>query len=85
MVDIAYGEIKAQKEPSENTSQQLATLRDTVADLSSEVSSNSSTGVGLRLLPITLPTYTGPPTESLDRFLEQFRQLIQSSGVNPKH
>ena len=85
LVDIAQGQIKAQKELSENTSHQLATLRDTVADLSSQVSSKLSTGVGLRLPHITLPTYTGTPTESLDRFLEQFRQLIDSSGVNPKH
>ena len=85
LVDIAQGQIKAQKELSENTSHQLATLRDTVADLSSQVSSKPSIGVGLRLPPITLPTYTGTPTESLDRFLEQFRQLIDSSGVNPKH
>ena len=35
LVDIAQGQIKAQKELSENTSHQLATLRDTVADLSS--------------------------------------------------
>ena len=85
LVDIAQGQIKAQKELSEHTSHQLATLRDTVADLSSQVSSKPFTGLGLRLPPITLPTYTGTPTESLDRFLEEFRQLIDSSGVNPKH
>ena len=82
---IAQGQIKTEEELCENTSNQLATSRDTVADLSSQVSSKPSTGVGLRLPPITLPTYTGTPTESLDRFLEQFRQLIQSLGVNPKH
>ena len=60
LVDIALGQIKTQKKLSENTSHQLATLRDTVADLSSQVSSKVFTGVALRLPPITLPTYTGP-------------------------
>ena len=73
------------------TTEQLQTLSSTVKALSKSIhlqslatqtQSNNDSPVGLRLLNITLPVFTGK--ENLDRFIEQLTSLLHSSGVSPR-
>ena len=76
---------KAQKDLSDDTAKQLHTLTEAVAELRNHVVPKSSIAATLRLPQVSLPTYSCAPTDSLDRFLDQFIQIIKSSGIHPRH
>ena len=85
LVEVTKTNVKAQKDLSDDTAKQLHTLTEAAAELSNHVAPKSSIGATLRLPPVSLPTYSGAPTDSLDGFLDQFIQIIESSGIHPRH
>ena len=85
LVEVTKTNVKDQKDLSDDTAKQLHTLTESVTELSNHVAPKSSIGATLRLPPVSLPTYNGAPTDSLDRFLDQFIQIIESSGIHSQH
>ena len=77
--------VRDQNAAIKSRADELTQLASAVKDLSTYVGQSSSThpSSSLRLPNLTLPEFTG--TEDLDRFLEQFTQVLQSSGVPTQH
>ena len=70
----------------QHTTEQLAQLSSTVADLAHNLTATAPPSLtlpqGLRLPNLVLPHYTGK--ENLDRFIEQLETILKSSGVPSK-
>ena len=76
---------KEQSASKNSRAEELKSLAFAVKDLSNLINLQSQASPGhaaLRLPNLTLPEYTG--IEDLDRFLDQFNQVLRSSGANPK-
>ena len=75
------GTIKEQHKVSSATQRQIQELSSSVAELSTSLRSQEPSA--LRLPPLYLPEFSGG--ENVDRFSEQFTQVLQSSSVDPKY
>ena len=75
------GTIKEQHKVSSTTRRQIHELSSSVAELSTSLRSRKPSA--LRLPPLYLPEFSGG--ENLDRFSEQYTQVLQSSSVDPKY
>ena len=74
--------IKEQVAANKARGDEIASLAAAVKDLTDFVG-NSASSSGLRLPNLTLPEFTG--NEDLDRFLEQFTNVLQASGTDFRH
>ena len=74
--------IKEQVAANKARGDEIASLAAAVKDLTDFVGHSASSS-GLRLPNLTLPEFTG--NEDLDRFLEQFTNVLQASGTDFRH
>ena len=74
--------IKEQVAANKARGDEIASLAAAVKDLKDFVG-NSISSSGLRLPNLTLPEFTG--NEDLDRFVEQFTNILQASGTDFRH
>ena len=76
--------VKDQNAANKSRADELTQLSSAIRELSNIVGNSSRTHSGSLCLPnLTLPEYTG--SEDLNRFLEQFTHVLESSGTDPKH
>ena len=86
LADVVKSQKQANSTALQQTKEQLQNLSSTAEALSKTITphttltqSTNASQAGLRLPNIALPVFTGK--ETLDRFIEQLKSLLHSSGV----
>ena len=77
LTDVAQQSHKTHQQSQQTSNEQIQNLTAVVEQLQ-----HTSKPQTFRLPQVQLPVFSGTPGENLERFLENFESLLQSSGVS---